>query len=143
MGYDIYVVAPPMLANDSNLTATQCLPTKVRIYLGYNDLNGKEQSKQLGDFSTSGTEIDYILVAEDFKFPVSTYGISENEASVSLRFESRVSNNDVSKGLATRSVCIDAILLVPHGTLDLATDPERILMYPHGQQNYKSYVMPR
>ena len=143
MGYDIYIVVPPMLANDSSLTASQCLPTKIRVTLGYNDINGKEQSKQLGDFTTTGTEMDYILVAEDFKFPVATYGITENEPSVTLKLENRVSNNDVSKGLATRTMCVDAILLVPHGTLDMATDPERILMYPHGQQSLKSYDMPR
>lgn len=143
MGYDIYVVAAPTLANDSNLMASQCLPTKLRITLGYNDINGKALSKQLGDFTTTGTQMDYILAAENFKFPVATYGITESEASVTLKLENRVSNNDVSKGLATRTMCIDAILLVPHGTLDLTTDPERILMYPHGQQNLKSYDMPR
>ena len=149
MGYDVYIVTAPALAYDSTATASECLPTSIRVTMGWEDLNGNNQSKQTGTFNTTGTKIDYLLVAEDFKFPVCTRGISEDVPSTSINLECRVSNNQVSTGQRTRTMRIDCILLVPHGTLQLVDDMgvlnaeyagmPGVRMFPHGNNPYWYY----
>ena len=166
VGYDIYLVTVPYLANDSNTVDT--LPGKIRTSIIYPDENGKRVShrftnKDVSDASlaratsaglvySSGTSIDYILLAEDFKFPVCTYGVRETEPSVTFWIENRTTNSDVNQGNYTKSLCVDCILLVPHGTLRLIDDLGQIapaftgqpgvLMYPHGE-NLKYYYQLR
>ena len=143
VGYDIYLVTATALANDSNATAQQCLPTKFNCTLNYPDANDKMQSKSLGtNITTSGDKTDYILLAEDIQFPITYYGLSEDKPSVTLNLECRVSNNEVTRGLFTRTMRFDCVLVVPHGTLRLVDDLSMVspslagqpgvLMFPHG-----------
>jgi len=150
MPYDIWLVAAPALAHDSTATASECLPTNMRISLSWEDQNGKTQTKQLGsNFGTTGNQIDYLKLADSVTFPSCTKGISEDVVSTWLTIESRVRNSDVGKGIATQTLRIDCILLVPHGTLELVDDmgeyyPEYagkpgFWMYAHGNKPYMYY----
>ena len=151
VGYDIYLVAAPALANDSNATATEQLPTRIKCTMKYPDLQGKEQSENLGTHNTTGTEIDYMLLAEDFKFPVARYGLEETEPLVTMLIENQVSNRMETNGTHTRVVRLDCILIVPHGTLELTDDlqgsdiaaadvgKKGVLMYPFGKDANKRY----
>lgn len=114
IGYDIYLVTAPALANDSNATEIQRLPTLLRVTLKYHNQEGVEQAKQLASrVETKGDEVDYLLLAEDFKFPVASYGLVEEEPQVTLMVETRVSSGQVNK-THTRTMRIDCIILKPH-----------------------------
>ena len=146
IGYDIYLVCTTPLANDSNATEAQRLPTTVRCKMIHPNQKGESVTEDLvSSVSTSGTGVDYLLLAEDYKFPVCTYGLQEtSKASTQLYIESRVSNSQVSRGTHTKTICIDCILVVPHGTLMLIDDLSElglsdyyagkpgVLMAPHG-----------
>jgi len=148
VGYDIYLVTAPALANDSNATKQQNLPTKFNCTIKYPDANDVMQSKSLGtNITTSGTNIDYILLAEDFQFPITYYGLQEEKPSVRIELECRVSNNEVKNDLFTRTMRLDCVLVVPHGTLRLVDDlatlspafagQPGVLMFPHGWSDKK------
>ena len=162
LGYDIFVVTAPALANDSNATANQSLPTRLSFTLNYPDEKGKTVSTMLnsgnsempiviksdntGVFDTTGDKVDYLLLAEDFKFPTATFGLNESEPSITLVMENRTLNSQVTRGTHQRTTRIDCILLVPHGTLQLvenlqelgaAYDSPGVLMMPHGQNRWQ------
>ena len=129
MGYDIYLVSAPAAAADSN--AVDTLGTKLRCSLKYYDHDGKAITELLTSkhtprasssniIETSGTQMDYILLAEDYKFPVCTYGVKEDEPEVRLFVENRTLNSDLRDGKFNKITRIDCILLVPHGTLQLS-----------------------
>lgn len=131
MGYDIYLVTAPILANDSNATQVRRLPTVLRCTLGYNDEQGRHQEQQLvSSVTTNPDVVDYILLAEDFKFPVATKGLIESEPSTTLKVETRVSSRQIGNETHTRTLFIDCILLVPHGLMQVGD--HEVLMYPHG-----------
>ena len=131
IGYDIYLVSAPALANDSNATEIQRLPTKVRCTLSYHDQNGAEQQEVLqSTLSTTPDIVDYALLAEDFKFPCSSYGVVEDKPQVNLKVETRVSSSDQRSNSFTRTMNIDCILLVPHGIS--VVDDEKFTIAPHG-----------
>lgn len=161
IGYDIYLVTVPAIANDSNATEAQRLPVKFKCTLripgqGNVDLKNADGSS---DFVTRTDTIDYMLLAEDFKFDVCTYGIDNEKMQVTLNVETRVSNTELRRGTFTRTLRVDCILLVPHGSLQLVDAlPEEsaiptkqwgtpgLLMYPHGQftdRPYKWWYMQR
>lgn len=169
VGYDIYLVTAPALAYDQNAAKQQRLPTTLRATLGYHDQTGKAVTKQLVSSVSTGDanlgyhpdSVNYIKLTSDkdypegFKFPVCSFGLNESVPQVTLKLETRVSSsaNNVSQ---TRTMRIDCILLVPHGTLKLVDElPENVsvpqkywgksgvLMYPHGEQKYRWFYMPR
>ena len=166
IGYDIYLVTVPQLANDSNSVDT--LGSKFRCTIIYPDADGKTVSHRFtnkdvvhpteifasstGIFETSGTSVDYILLAEDFKFPICTYGVRETEPLIRMQLENRTTNSEVNQGKLTKNLGVDCILLVPHGTLSIvdALPEDRdddsgkpgVLMFPHGE-NLNSYHMLR
>ena len=169
IGYDIYLVTAPALANDSNATDEQCKPTTIRASIFYHLQDGSTVAKRssgssfyrgpqgeqlVSSVTTDGTQMNYIKLAEDFKFPVSTYNINDkNNAQVDIMIESRVGNTDTKK---TKVMNIDCILLVPHGTLELVDalpDEDRVspshrgkpgvMLYPHGKDNAQWYYMLR
>ena len=155
-GYDIFAVMAPALANDSNATAAQSRPTMILFTLNYPDQKGITQSlflnsntseawgvvksDEIGLFTTTGTQVDYMLLAENFKFPVSTFGVNEgNEPSVTLTL---TNFSDASDETQQQTMRLDCILLVPHGTLRLAEDPilgPIVKEYPHGTNNKWTY----
>ena len=158
--YDIYMVTAPALANDSNATANQSLPTSLRFTLSYPQLNGSKKSELLnsskcevegdviksgatGTFVTTGDKVDYLLLAENFKFPVATFGLNESEPSVTLNVLNYARSTDKTQQRAMR---LDCILLVPHGTLQLVSDLQEmgagtsgpgVLMMPHGANKWQ------
>ena len=132
-GYDIYMVTAPAIAYDEN--ATDTLPTVMRCTLSYPDKDGKTKSAKQVTVTTRVHQMDYFLLYENFTFPVTNYGLSEDKPSVQLKVETRVSNGQVRDGIYTRTMRIDCILLVPHGTLLTDMSPDRVYLLPHGNYN--------
>ena len=131
IGYDIYLVAAPALANDSNATDIQRLPTKLRCTVGYHDQSGAEQTEILqSSITTTPDIVDYILLAEDYKFPCSSFGVEEEKPQVTLKVETRVSSSEQRNNTFTRTMRIDCILLVPHGITQVTEDAFHFS--PHG-----------
>ncbi len=115
IGYDIYLVTAPALANDSNATAIQRLPTVVRCTLGFHNQQGVAQTDQVvSSYTTNPDVVDYIKIAEDYKFPVCSYGLKEENAQVTLKVETRVSSTQQRNNTHTRTMRIDCIILKPH-----------------------------
>ena len=127
IGYDIYLVTAPALANDSNATEAQRLPTKLKCTLSYHDQEGEAQDLVLGDkIATNPDHVDYILLAEDFKFPCSSWGLVEAEPQVTLT----VATNVARKGKTwSKTMRLDCVMLVPHGIATV--DEERFTIEPH------------
>jgi hypothetical protein len=123
IGYDIYVVTAPALANDSNATDVQRLPTRLKFTLyhhiqdGTTVKTGKNEGVPLLNNTAivnNPDEVDYIKVAEDFKFPVASYGLDEDEPQVSLKVETYVTSTQQKNNTYTRTMRIDSIVLKPH-----------------------------
>ena len=153
--YDIYLVTVPALASDSDATAAQRLPTKLRCTISS---PGVKRDYLSEEFSTTPNAIDYLLVAENYTFDYCTYGLTSANMQSVMEVETRVksSENDVD---FSRTLRIDCILLVPHGSLQLvdalpaseriaasAQGKPGVLLYPHGQytdRDYKYWYMLR
>lgn len=130
IGYDIYLVTAPALANDSNATGTDRLPTIVDCILNYHNQEGKTETKSLKSKVTTNPDVvDYILLAEDFKFPTATYGLTETEPQVTLEVKTNVGASQNNKKYV-RTMRIDCIMLVPHGISNV--NEERFEIEPHG-----------
>ena len=123
IGYDIYVVTAPALANDSNATDIQRLPTRLKFTLYHHTQDGKtvKTGNSEGVPLVNNTavvnqpdEVDYIKVAENFVFPVASYGLEEDEPQVSLKVESYVTSTQQRNNTYTRTMRIDCIILKPH-----------------------------
>lgn len=161
IGYDIYLVTVPALANDSNASEAVRVPTKLRITMttpgkGSERMKTKDGSET---FVTKADSIDYLLLAEDYKFDVCTAGVSEEPQQITLQVETRVSSAELRNGTYTRTMRINCVLIVPHGALQLVDAlPEDesipsymwgtpgVLLYPHGQyadRPYKWWYMQR
>ena len=131
MGYDVYMVTAPILANDSNATAIQRLPTKFTAHMCFLNEAGKKDSVELVSKKQVNTDIvDYILLAEDYKFPFCTYGLRESTPQVSLRIDTDVSATEYRRSTFTRIMNIAYIMLLPHGTS--WADDEYFYIMPHG-----------
>ncbi len=132
IGYDIYVVTPPALAADSNATDVQRLPTKLTCWLYYHNQEGKQDSTLLvNGQSTTPDIIDYMKVAEDYKFPCASYGLEEETAQICMKVSTnKVSERDLLRNRFTRTMYIAYILLVPHGTSWM--DDQNFYMAPFG-----------
>lgn len=163
IGYDLYLVTMPALANDTNATQQQRLPTVLRFTIkvpglpDYQVLNDKGKHK---DFITSADSINYILFAEDYKFDHCTYGLTEDNQQISIKVETHVTNTEIRNNKYNRTLRVDCILLVPHGMMEVvdalpqesliptyAWGTPGILMYPHGKYDdgrpYKWWYMQR
>ena len=159
IGYDIYLVTAPAAAGDNNskqASEEEKLPTLMKCTLkapGMSDLvleNENDPHYRKGTFETSRDSVDYILLAEDFKFPKCTYGVADESLQAIMQIETRVTNVQLRNKSHNRVMRINCVLLVPHGTLEVvdalpANLPERfanqpgILMYPHGKYNDRAY----
>ena len=74
--------------------------------------------------------MDYILVAEDFKFPTATFSLRESEPQVTLEVKTNVSAREQSQKQFDRTMRIDCIMLVPHGISKVTEDGFEVA--PHG-----------
>lgn len=152
--YDIYLVTVPALASDSNATAVQRLPTLLRCTV----MSPGSKDVKFDDLETTPNAIDYLLVKENYTFKNCTYGVTNNDLQTVLRVETRAKSKE-NNVKYSRTLRIDCILLVPHGTLqDFDALPAidglpasvqgrpGVLLYPHGQyddRNYKYWYMLR
>lgn len=117
MGYDIYLVVVPALASDTLARNIDRAPYKLCFTLGYHDAEGKEQTLMTTDRNGLATEADsvqHVLVAENFKFPICSYGVSEAIPQATLRVETKVRSSELRQGLYQRTMRIDCIILKPH-----------------------------
>ena len=130
IGYDIYVVSAPAVAYDEYATEADRIPTKMKTTINYRDQSGAEVSKALNTVSTNGEIVDYILLAEDFKFPTATYGLTETEPQITLTLKTSVTAPELRQKKFSRTMRIDCIMLVPHGISNV--DEERFEITPHG-----------
>ncbi len=140
MPYDIYVVAAPALANDSNATNIERLPTKFDATAYYLNADGKKDSTILVQKQTTTSDIiDYIKISpeEGFRFPCCTYGLTESTPQVTLKIETNVTNLETRRSTFTRTMNIAYILLVPHGIS--WTDEQNFYIKPHGDE--EEFVM--
>ena len=129
IGYDIYLVTAPALANDSNATEAQRLPTRLHCEMNYHNQKGTTETVVFGDsITTTRDEVNYLLLAEDFKFPCCTYGLIEAEPQVTLTITTNVGRKETDT--FTKTMMIDCIMLVPHGIA--IVDEERFTIEPHG-----------
>jgi len=174
VGYDIYLVTVPALAKDTTATDADRLPTLLKCTLTAPGLpetvmsneNDPRYSSSNKTFATTPDSIDYFLLAEDFKFPKCTYGIADESFQALMKIETKVTSSQLRKGTYTRTMRINCILLVPHGSLEVvdalpasvgtgdkktviptsAQGQPGILMYPHGKyddRDYKAWYMLR
>lgn len=131
IGYDIYLVTAPAFANDSNATEAERIPVKMDCSVSYHNQRGETVKESLKTkFSNNPDIVDYILLAEDFKFPTSTYGLRESEPQMTLEVKTNVSNRELSQKTFNRTLRIDCIMLVPHGISNV--NDERFEISPHG-----------
>jgi hypothetical protein len=176
ISYDIYLVYVPALAADTTATPEQRLPTKFKAKLispglpsdGLDLQNTADpyfQSKGSA-YQPDPDSICYVKLADDFKFPKATYGVGDETMKTYLRIDSSVSNNELRKKTHTRTMRINCILVVPHGSIELvdalpatvgtgnkmtkisasAQGQPGVLLYPHGQyddRDYKAWYMQR
>ena len=176
ISYDIYLVYVPALAADTTATPEQRLPTKFKAKLispglpsdGLDLQNTADpyfQSKGSA-YQPDPDSICYVKLADDFTFPKATYGVGDETMKTYLRIDSSVSNNELRKKTHTRTMRINCILVVPHGSIELvdalpatvgtgnkmtkisasAQGQPGVLLYPHGQyddRDYKAWYMQR
>ena len=132
--YDIYLVTAPALANDSNATAAERIPTKMKCSINFHDQEGKTQTEILQSSVTNNPDIvDYILLSDPekgFEFPTATFGLVEAEPQITLTVETKVSATELRKKTYDRTMRIDCIMLVPHGISNV--NEERFEIEPHG-----------
>ena len=131
IGYDIYLITAPALANDSNATEAERIPVKMECAIYYHDQNGETQKQNLQSSFTNNPDIvDYILLAEDFKFPTATWGLVEAEPQITLEFKTKVSSSELRQKKFDRTMRIDCVMLVPHGISTVTDDTFEVS--PHG-----------
>ena len=131
IGYDIYLVTAPALAYDENATEADRIPNKFSCSINYHLQDGQSETKQLqSSVLTTPDEVNYILLAEDFKFPTATYGLTESDPQVTLDVTTKVSSSELRTKKFTRTLRIDCIMLVPHGISNV--NEERFEIAPHG-----------
>ena len=58
--------------------------------------------------------VNWIKLADDYKFEVASYGLEEENPQVTLKVETRVSNAQQRNNQYTRTMRIDCIVLKPH-----------------------------
>ena len=99
--------------------------------LYYHNQAGERDSTYFDDLKyTTPDIIDYVLVAEDFKFPCSNYGLEEETPQIQLKVATAVGERQLLREVYTRTMYIAYILLVPHGMS--LTDEQNFYYSPHG-----------
>lgn len=132
--YDIYLVTAPALANDSNATAAERIPTKMKCSINYHNQEGVTQTEVLQSSVSNNPDIvDYILLSDPekgFTFPTATFGLTEAEPQITLTVDTKVSATELRQKKFDRTLRIDCIMLVPHGISNV--NEERFEIEPHG-----------
>jgi len=153
VGYDIYLVTAPALANDSNATEAQRVPTLMRCTLyspgkSAETLPKNPETGKVVNLETTPDAIDYLLLAEDYKFDYCTVNVEDEALQVNLKVETRATAAQLRRGTYSRTMRIDCVMLVPHGSLELLdqlpadTDypgQPGVMLYPHGKYTDRPY----
>ena len=111
-------------------------------------INANPVTKKETEFVTTADAVDYLLLAENYKFDFCTAGISDESNQVTLMLKTNVTNSQVRNKQYTRTLNVDCILLVPHDTFYVLdelpnTGTPGILMFPHGLNYGKGWYMLR
>lgn len=115
IGYDIYIVTVPALAEDTLATPAERLPTKLDVNLSYNDQSGNTETVQLAKkMSTTADVIDTLKVGDDIRIPTCSYGLGTRQ--VTLQIASHVLNSELKRGHYNRLIRLDCIIFKPHET---------------------------
>ena len=115
IGYDIYLITAPATAYDWSASNIQRLPTLIRCAISHHDQDGKVVEDEVCDrVETQSDNVNALLLAENYKFPVSTFGLDEDEPQVTIKIETRVTSSQLRSNKYTRTMRIDCILLKPH-----------------------------
>ena len=136
IGYDIYMVTQPVLASDSNAAPERRLPVVLKCTLDSPGrdpevlVNANPTTDKNTQFVTSPDSVNYILLAEDYKFDYCTVGVNDETLQATLKIETDVKSSELRKKQYVRDLNLDCILLVPHGSFYV--DVDRVLMFPHG-----------
>lgn len=118
VGYDIYVVIAPATAYEYS-TASELLPTKIRVRLSYNDEDGKQPAKENGwtmlasSIETNPEEVCVFKVGDNIKIPYCSVG-DNITPQVKIILSTRVTNSEVRNGTHNRIIRLDNIIFKPH-----------------------------
>ena len=134
IGYDIYIVTAPALAKDTLASDEERRPTKFscKMYGPGLGSSGEKLKSPAGKttFETRPDSIDYILISSNYKFKKCTRDLNEEGVQMRMRITNEVLNNEMlirpgdpeDKQLYTRDLRINAILVVPHGSLEVVDE---------------------
>ena len=121
VGYDIYLVTVPALAETKNLSDYQRRPTMLTTSLYYNDEDGQGVNKGTGIMlqerqKTDPNSLCFLKLAENYKFPTANYGLVEDNSRITLRVDTDVKSkeNRMDTGTFNRVMRIDCVILKPH-----------------------------
>lgn len=116
-GYDICCVFVPAIAYNSEASAEDRLPCRVRFTLTYQEQDGSVTTTTLRNpadnsvnYITTPDVVDTVLVASDYHFP--TCALDLDNPQVTLRVASNMTSSMSST--YTRTLRLDCILLRPH-----------------------------
>ncbi len=110
VGYDIYVVFAPQRAYNQYIPEEDLLPNRFRCMLYYTNKDNKQLNRRLDLKTNDPKKVDTVQVANNFKFPVCSYGLPD--PNVKLRIMSQVTQSQTAK-YAT-DFHIDCIIFKPH-----------------------------
>ncbi len=118
VGYDIYVVFVPGIANDAFSPDT--VPVKFGATYNYHEQDGDYMNSDIKlykpgektlDFVTNPNAIDTVLIAENLSVPTSSFGLSPQFL---LTLKSRLRSSERQTHTYTANMRIDFIILKPH-----------------------------
>lgn len=127
--YDIYLVMAPAAAGDTTAIESERLPTRVVCTLYQKNQDGSEKTYtakngrqvaglELGTFETTPDSVDVFRLSpeEGITFDVCSYGLASEttDSQVRLMVKTDVSASEKRRGLLTRTMRIDCIILKPH-----------------------------
>lgn len=116
IGYDIFVVFAPATAYNTEASAEQRLPSKVRFYTIYNEQNGRavsQKSIKIGSgyiYTTNPDILDTVQVASNYVYPTCSYGLEDPQVKLIIRNTSTTNETDKF----SRYTRIDCVIFKPH-----------------------------
>lgn len=112
IGYDIYVVVPPVEAYKPYALAEDCLPNRFRpaFYVNGVALKGPLSGGRWPVFESTSGVVDTIQIGTNVVFPVSAYGLAVPV--VKLLIQSQVSRSQTTK--YSNTMHLDCIIFKPH-----------------------------
>lgn len=130
IGYDIYLVTVPALAEDSTASEVQCKPTKIKCKVVSPGLTSGEEellnpnspyfvAKGTPYFQPNPDSVCYVQLAENYKFPKASYGVGDKTLKSYLKIETKVLSAELRKKTHIRTLRVACVMVVPHGSLEV------------------------